>query len=332
LSLAQQQEEILSHLEKILSSSVFRAADRVSMLLRFIVTETLQGRCPNEYRIAHDAFGKLVGFDPLYDSSVRSAMKNLRAKLAEYYRAEGLKEAIRIDVPKGAYTATFSVQASRFRQDVEIASVDDVLAWGWDGKRLLDELISLDHQTIEGMSELDEGRTEQWAPVFMDHPDTWRLLIERPGQIVGYWHFAPLFDEEFGLAKDGRLHDNQVTTDKVQPCEYPGDYNMYITIFCLKPKFRRPTEVTKLFDSFLEMLTDLARHGVFFREVCANAFSPSGVALCRNFGMTPVKPHVSRGVIYIKQFYPFPDHHVFNRNVEFVELYERHFTDPQKPL
>lgn len=33
---------------------------------------------------------------------------------------------------------------------------------------LLDALISLDHETIEGMTDIDEGRIDQWAPVFMD--------------------------------------------------------------------------------------------------------------------------------------------------------------------
>jgi len=209
--------------------------------------------------------------------------------------------------------------------DLSIASVDDVLAWGWDGRQLLDALISLDHETIEGMTDIDEGRTEQWAPVFMDHPETWRLITDGPGSIAGYWHFVPLFEEEFARAKDGLLNDSEVTTDKVRLFELPGEYDMYVTIFCLKPRFRRPLAVTKLFDSFLDMLTLLARQGVFFREICANAYSANGVKLCRHFGMAPHKDHSSRGVIYTRRFYPFPPQDIFTRHPDLGAVYTSHF-------
>jgi hypothetical protein len=137
-------------------------------------------------------------------------------------------------------------------------------------------------------------------------PETWRLITDGPGSIVGYWHFVPLFEEEFERAKNGLLHDSEVTTDKVRLFELPGEYDMYVTIFCLKPRFRRPLAVTKLFDSFLDMLTLLARQGVFFREICANSYSASGVKLCRHFGMTPHKDHSSRGVIYTRRVLPVP--------------------------
>lgn len=106
-----------------------------------------------------------------------------------------------------------------------VADIEDITSWGWDGHRLLDELIRLDYETLEGLTVDHEGHTAQWAPVFMDHPETWRLIADAPGSIVGYWHFVPLFDADYELVKQGHLLDSQITTDRVRLFELPGWYN-----------------------------------------------------------------------------------------------------------
>lgn len=126
-------------------------------------------------------------------------------------------------------------------------------------------------------------------------PETWRLITDGPGSIVGYWHFVPLFEEEFERAKSGLLHDSEVTTDKVRLFELPGEYDMYVTIFCLKPRFRRPLAVTKLFDSFLDMLTLLARQGVFFpRDLCQRLLGERREALPAFRNDSSQRPFIAR--------------------------------------
>jgi hypothetical protein len=221
-------------------------------------------------------------------------------------------------------TADLNAPKERSSVGLRIASIEDVLNWGWDGQRLLVELIQLDYATIDGLTAEHEGKPTQWAPVFMDHPDTWRLLVDEAGLIVGYWHFVPLFQAEFQLAKQGQLHDSEVTTDKVSVL-LPGEHNMYFTVFCLTARMRRTPGVRILFNSFLEVLTDLARGGIFFREICANAYTPSGVALCRKFGMTCVQPHMSHGQMFAKAVFPFPVDDVFSSYDELQQLYQARF-------
>lgn len=185
---------------------------------------------------------------------------------------------------------------------IAIADVSDVLSWGWTGERLLDELIRIDYETLSDLTESHEGHAAQWSPVFMDHPETWRLLARAPGQLVGYWHFVPLFEETYELARTGGLVDSQITTDKVRVFEFPGWYDIYFVTFCLLSGFRRPHAFLHLLSSLFTVLQELADQGVYIRGVCANAFSPSGVALCRSMALKYTCDHAEHGKIYLGAF------------------------------
>ena len=181
---------------------------------------------------------------------------------------------------------------------LQVADIDDVLKWGWDGRRLLEALIELDYATTDDLTPAHEGDPGQWAPVFMNHPETWRLLTDGPEKVVGYWHTAPLFPREYELAKAGRLLDSQITLDTTPLFELPGEYDLYVVQVCMHPAYRRPRNVQLLFETFFEVLDRLSANGSFVRDVTANAFTPVGVSLCRTFNMTLLGDHSQRGAIY----------------------------------
>jgi tetratricopeptide (TPR) repeat protein len=99
-----------AQLEKILCSGLFREAEGLKRFLRYSVEQTLHGQGDQlkEYRLAIDVFDRSASFDPRLDPVVRMAARRLRSKLREYYEQEGRSDPIRIEVPKGAYTAVFS--------------------------------------------------------------------------------------------------------------------------------------------------------------------------------------------------------------------------------
>jgi hypothetical protein len=123
---------------------------------------------------------------------------------------------------------------------LKVAGIDDVVQWGWDGTKLLEALIALDYETTDGLTSVHEGNPAQWGPVFMNHPETWRLITTGPRAIVGYWHWAPLFRREYELAKAGQLNDSQITVDTVQYFEFSGTYDLYFVQICMLAEHRRP--------------------------------------------------------------------------------------------
>jgi len=184
-------------------------------------------------------------------------------------------------------------------EELYIADIRNVTHWGWTGSQLLEKLIALDYLVFEELTPEHEGHAGQWSAVFMDHPDTWRLMITPDNEIVGYWHFVPLFRDDFECAVRGELKDSEITTDRVCLFEFPGSYPIYFVSFELLPRFRRTKAYRLLLDSFFDVLLTLARDGIFIEQVCANAFSSSGEAMCKTFKLSYVRPHTERGKIYL---------------------------------
>jgi predicted ATPase len=100
---------IEAHLQKVLSSRVFKSSDSLRELLRFTVHETMAGRGGDlkEYLLGTAVLERGDRFDPKTDPIVRVQMGRLRARLSRYYSTEGRYDPVLIDIPKGTYTPTF---------------------------------------------------------------------------------------------------------------------------------------------------------------------------------------------------------------------------------
>ena len=100
---------IREHLARVLASAAFARAERLRRFLRFVVDETLAGRQGEikESTIALEVCGRDASFDAKVDPIVRVDASRLRARLHDYYAAEGRFEAVRIELPKGAYVPLF---------------------------------------------------------------------------------------------------------------------------------------------------------------------------------------------------------------------------------
>lgn len=182
-----------------------------------------------------------------------------------------------------------------------IADIDEVLSWGWDGKKLLRHLIALDYETTDNLNEENEGTPNQWSPVFMNNPDCWRLLAIRRGELVGYWNFFALEDNFFNQVKQGLITDSEITIDNVKCIDAPGTYNIYIVIFCIKEHYRR-AGFKLLIDSFINKLNELTDSDRKINEICVNAFSDVGEIMSRNFGLRKSQSHKEFGIMYLGTF------------------------------
>ena len=102
-------EEVRRELSTLIGRAEFHASERNRRFLSYIVEETLQGRADRikAYSIAIAAFDRSEDFDPLTDPIVRIEASRLRRSLEHYYLTSGKSDAVRIDMPKGSYVATF---------------------------------------------------------------------------------------------------------------------------------------------------------------------------------------------------------------------------------
>jgi TolB-like protein len=92
-------------LDKVLASPGFARNERLSRFLRFVVERHLEGRDQElkESLIAIEVFGRQPGYDSKQDPIVRTEASRLRARLSEYYLAQGKDDPVVIELPKGGY-------------------------------------------------------------------------------------------------------------------------------------------------------------------------------------------------------------------------------------
>src|SRR5262245_24046151 len=96
-------QRIRQQLARILASTTFSQVDRLKRFGAFIVQEAVAGRGDElkEYVVGVQVFGKDQSFDPRTDPIVRVQARRLRARLAQYYQAEGRADEIIVELPKG---------------------------------------------------------------------------------------------------------------------------------------------------------------------------------------------------------------------------------------
>ena len=105
----------IEQIEKILHSSQFNGSELLRNLLSYLARHAAERpgeKHVKEYELATDVLGRDRGFDPRIDSAVRVHTSRLRAKLAEYYMAEGAADPCVIEIPKGAYVVTWRLRGS----------------------------------------------------------------------------------------------------------------------------------------------------------------------------------------------------------------------------
>jgi TolB-like protein/Tfp pilus assembly protein PilF len=107
---SERDKAVREHLEQVLASPGFTAADRRKRLLRFLIDRALadDGASLKESVIAIEVFDCAPGYDPKLDSSVRVEMGRLRSRLVEYYAGAGAGAAVRIEIPRGSYRPVFT--------------------------------------------------------------------------------------------------------------------------------------------------------------------------------------------------------------------------------
>ena len=100
---------VQNQLERVLSSAVFKRAERSSALLRFIVEQTLNGSADRlkEYTLGAEALGRGDSFDPRADPVVRAEASRLRGRLEQYYQTSGRDDGLVIALSKGSYVPRF---------------------------------------------------------------------------------------------------------------------------------------------------------------------------------------------------------------------------------
>ena len=102
-------DQCQEQVQRILKSATFRNAVTLQQLFQFLTAKVFAGGAEalKEYTIGVEAFGRPQNFDPKTDTIVRVQIHRLRQKLMEYYDADGRRDPILVEIPKGHYLPRF---------------------------------------------------------------------------------------------------------------------------------------------------------------------------------------------------------------------------------
>jgi hypothetical protein len=102
-------DECQHQVQKVLQSASFHNASMLQQLLRYLTQKAFDPSAETlkEYTIGVEALGRPLDFDPKVDPIVRVQIHRLRQKLEGYYDADGLRDCIVIEIPKGHYLPLF---------------------------------------------------------------------------------------------------------------------------------------------------------------------------------------------------------------------------------
>jgi len=209
---------------------------------------------------------------------------------------ESLKREYAISQPElDDWFAEWAINALESDNQYFIRGYEYLAAAGIDEDELLGRLIAIDAALVPRLTFLDEGSVEQWAPIFQSSPFSWRLLTWGD-QIVGYWHYVYLKEEYFSQVKQGTLRDSEI---RISMLDYPSlvdktkSHKMYIIMIGVHGSHQHLGPGSKLVRSLVTEIARSAANGQFVSEFVAVAYTPQGITLCSDFGMTLVGRHTA---------------------------------------
>src|SRR5258707_8528974 len=128
-----EREEKLRQIDRVVGSELLHGSESLCKLLRYLAEHCMDhpGAAVKEYQIATELFKRPQDFDPRMDATVRVQTGRLRSKLAEYYGNTGAKDPWILEIPKGAYSLSFSPRTAA------PVPVDLVLPSGSNGHALV---------------------------------------------------------------------------------------------------------------------------------------------------------------------------------------------------
>ena len=166
----------------------------------------------------------------------------------------------------------------------------------------------------------DFGTVSQWSKIISIHPHNRRILINKQNELIGFWDFVTLFEEDYEKAKKGNLVDADFNADKM-PFFLPGTHNIFVTSILLRKDFRGILLKNLLF-SMLDAFEKFAVDGIFINEILTWAYSDNGISLSRSLGLNFLCKHKEEGEIYISNMKTLLKHPLVKEFKTLKNLYD----------
>lgn len=186
--------------------------------------------------------------------------------------------------------------------NLRVLDLAGIQGWGWDACRFAEEVSAFRARTIEGLPSQAMGESQVLGPVYFEHPDTWRILVDAQSQILGVWHFLSLSEDAMRIAMEGGLNVRDIHSGILTPLDHPGHYDIYVLTYAVAPVWRLSAASMAFARSMFDVYHALAVRGIFVRRLGANFVSKEGIGIARALDLGFVCEHQVLGDVYGADF------------------------------
>jgi hypothetical protein len=214
------------------------------------------------------------------------------------------------------------------RKQYKIVDIATLQKMGWSIRDYVKKSTMLSYEVYDELTDEHVTEFEKSVKVVAEQPENRRILLDENNEMIGMWSFKPFYDDIFQKTKNGELYDSEIKPDMMPTLIAGGVYNIYFSNIVLKEKYRKSKVFGILFDSILELIEEWAKEDIFINEICAQAYSDSGINLCKTLGLKFIKKHVDHGEIYCGYVQDLTETRFCNR-FENLRILYKNFKDKQ---
>ena len=170
-------------------------------------------------------------------------------------------------------------------------------------KEMLRQAILLDKRVFKEDGWVDFDVCWGWL---QNNSDIYIMGIDtETDRVVSYWNIMPISNTCFDTIKSGKFYDKLIPETEIENYDVPGYYKLYFCSIVIDPELRNRLDFfNKMLDAFGEKLLELYSKGIYFTDVIADGFTPSGKKMCELFGMKPVKTTSHDTTVYEVKLIP----------------------------
>lgn len=118
-------------------------------------------------------------------------------------------------------------------------------------------------------------------------------------KLVGFIHTIPVTDEYYEQIRSGNFDDTKISLDNIRQYDMQGFYKLYLSSFCIHPKYNATQAFGLIYTEFIDFLLALAtERGIFISHIIADGATQKGATLCKHIGMQKVQNSIHDTTIY----------------------------------
>lgn len=197
---------------------------------------------------------------------------------------------------------------------------------GLNKSEIARQLVANDRKLYHNIDDDNEGDPSQWETYLSKYPQTFRYMVNSQNQIVGNWSMVTLSGADYRRAKEGKLLESELNIGSTEYFMFGGVFYGYLLNLSVNEEEMSPTNIRRLFESFLDQLDQFAKEDIYFKSWCVNVFLEDHEKRYEALGFTYACDNVKSGKMYTLDLWPYPKNKIFQKRKKLKQMYENKFS------